>query len=156
MTAKRRPSLATRTGPKRGYVVSHRGLETVEKMARGGMETATIAAALGMSTSAFRQVMHRQVEVEQAMARGRAGLSDELMNLLLKSARKGNVVAAIFLAKARCGWREGDPPETRPNITIVLPDAATPEQYMKTISAAAPARAAPLPLLDFLKVERKP
>ena len=105
MTRKRRPALATRTGSKRAYVVSGRGVDTVEQMARNGVETATIAAALGMSVSAFRQVLNRQPEVEQALARGRAALSDELVNILLKQARKGNTVAAIFLAKARCGWR---------------------------------------------------
>lgn len=147
MTAKRRPGLASRTGPRRAFVVHRRGLELIEKMARSGVENITIAAALGMSVTSFRQLLQRQPEVEQAHARGRAALSDELASLLLRHARKGNVIAAIFLAKARCGWREGDAPETRPNIVINLPDAASPEQYLKLVGSTAAAAAAMPPLL---------
>lgn len=71
--------------------------------------------------------------MDEAFERGLAALGDELTHLLLKSARNGNVVAAIYLTKARLGWREGDSPEARPNITINLPDSQTPEAYLRAI-----------------------
>ena len=95
---------------------------------------------------AMDRVPALQPEVDEAWESGIAGLADELTHILLQHARKGNVVAAIFLAKARLGWREGDAPEARANIVINLPDAATPEAYMRMVGAG-PALPADTPAL---------
>ncbi len=52
---------------------------------------------------------------------------------LRKAARKGNVVASIFLLKARHGYREGDAPDARTLVQINLPDAASPSAYLSAI-----------------------
>jgi hypothetical protein len=116
--------------------IGRKGLEIIEEMARDGHPDVSIAKALRMHRETFRMCRRRQGEVDEALARGRAALESELAHLLLQHARKGNVVAAIFLAKARCGWREGEAPaDTRPNITINLPDSQTPEDYLKMVNA---------------------
>ena len=44
------------------------------------------------------------------------------------------MAAAIYLTKARLGWRENDPaPAAASNITIQLPDSKTPEQYLRQV-----------------------
>jgi hypothetical protein len=109
----------------------------LERLGREGQDQRSLAKALGISAKTLLEARKRQPEVEEALERGHAGLADELTHLLLKQARKGNVIAAIFLAKARCGWREGDMPEARANVVIQLPDASSPERYMKIIGAGA-------------------
>lgn len=148
MPAKKRPlPLVTRDNraPGKPYRLTQQGREELTKLARAGLETATIAASLGIADTTLRDMMKRDPSVEQAYAEGRAGLSDELTHILLAQARAGQVVAAIFLAKARCGWREGDPPESRPNVTINLPAAASPEDYRRTIDVTPQASPEPDP-----------
>jgi hypothetical protein len=70
---------------------------------------------------------------EAAIAVGKAALADEFTHHLLNAARKGNVIAAIYLTKARLGWREGDAPDVKPNIIINLPDSMSHEQYLNLI-----------------------
>lgn len=111
------------------------GLAVLERMFAAGQDFRTVAKALGISGKTLQEARKRQPEVDEAWERGIAGLADELTHILLQHARKGNVVAAIFLAKARLGWREGDAPEARANIVINLPDAATPEAYMRMVGA---------------------
>jgi hypothetical protein len=139
--------LVGRVGDRRtGTVsISPTGIALIERLARAGQDQRSIAKKLGISTKTFLETRKRQPEVEEALDRGHAGLSDELTHLLLGLARKGNVVAGIFLAKARCGWREGDAPEARANIVIQLPDANSPEQYLKIIGAGTAQPSIPSP-----------
>jgi len=77
----------------------------------------------------------RPLSAKKTAAR-HAGLADELTHLLLSHARNGNVVAAIFLAKARCGWREGELPAgaaDRVNVTINLPGALSEAEYRRMV-----------------------
>ena len=111
------------------------GLELIEEMAKEGMDNTTIHSALGIAKDTFRLMRQRQPDVLDALDRGRAALADELTHILLTKARSGNIIAAIFLAKARCGWREGEPPpDTRPNVIINLPESHSPEEYLKMIN----------------------
>ncbi len=80
----------------------------MERMARDGRDLASIAKALGISSETFRVLRLRDPPTREALDRGRAALGDELQDILLSHARKGITIAAIFLAKARCGWREGE------------------------------------------------
>jgi hypothetical protein len=128
-------ALITRTG--RGktapITVTPAGLAVIEEMAALGNDQRTIAKRLGMDRKTMTDMRRRIPEVDDAFERGLAALGDELTHLLLGQARKGNVVAAIYLTKARLGWREGDAPDARPNITINLPDSQTPEAYLRAI-----------------------
>lgn len=134
------PALITRadrakTAP---ITVTPAGLAATEALAAGN-DLRSIAKALGMDRKAMTDMRHRVAEVDEASERGLAALSDELTHLLLAQARNGNVVAAIYLAKARPGWREGDAPEARTNITINPPDSQTPEAYRRAIRIAGEA-----------------
>lgn len=133
--------LITRADTSGGPVtITPAGLAVVARMAAQGHELASIAKRLGIGHAAFRECRRRQESVQEAIETGHAALSDELAHILLTQARgdgKMSVVAAIYLSKARCGWRENDAPEQRANITIVLPGAQTEEAYMRTLNAEA-------------------
>ena len=105
------------------YEVNAAGIALVEKMARDGHDVVTLAAQLGIHHVTFADIRKRQPEVGEAWARGRASLGDEINDILLKQARKGNMTAAIFLAKGRLGWREvgpTDPNAQQSNINITI------------------------------------
>lgn len=144
---KRRLPLILRDGDRvTGTVtITPRGLALLERLGREGQDQRSLAKALGISAKTLLEARKRHPEVEEALQRGHAGLADELTHLLLNQARKGNVIAAIYLTKARCGWREGDVPEARAHIVITLPDARSPEQYLKIIGAGTAQPAIPSP-----------
>lgn len=106
-------ALVTRAG--RGastkVTVTPAGLEVIEAMAAEGQDQRTIGKRLGVDAKTLRGIRDRDPAVAEAWERGHAALADELTHLLLKHARKGNVTAAIYLTKARLGWREGTPAE---------------------------------------------
>lgn len=114
------------------------GLEVVEAMSRNGHSEASIAKSLGISHRCFKDLKIRDARVQEALDFGHSGLADELSDILLDIARdrshKMQCVAAIYLTKSRCGWVEGQAPETRPNVTIVLPDSQSPDDYMRSIT----------------------
>lgn len=128
-------ALITRAG--RGktapVTITPAGLAVIEAMAAEGQDQRTIAKHLGINHQTFNNLRKTRPEVELALERGHAALGDELTHHLLNAARNGNIVAMIYLTKARLGWREGDAPEARPNITINLPDSQTPEAYLRAI-----------------------
>lgn len=106
-------------------------------MAAGGRDLASIAAALGVGRDAFRRLRQEDDQAREAIDRGRAALGDELTDILLEQARNGVTVAAIFLAKARCGWREGEPmPGSIVNntqINIQIPERMSDEEFKSII-----------------------
>jgi len=137
MTKKRTFALVTRgRGPGRPYSVTAPGREMVEKMLANGCSRATVAATLGISEPTLADAATRDPELSAAMERGDGALETELVGHLLAHARDGNVTAAIFLLKAKRHFRDSTPvePKTdRPNITINLPGAASPEDYARMI-----------------------
>lgn len=111
----------------------------IERMSAGGRNLASIAGALGISCETFRALRRRDPEAQEALERGRAALGDELTDILLEHARKGMTIAAIFLAKARCGWREGEGMEgartvNNTQINITLPEPKSREEYLRLIT----------------------
>ena len=82
----------------------------------------------------LRQIRRRQPAVEESLVRGRGALETELCGLLIEKARNGDVIASLFLLKARCGWREGElPPGTQvinaEAVQINMPGQLTAEQF---------------------------
>lgn len=100
------------------------GIELLQRMARDGHNRASMAAALGFGKTTLNSCVKRQPEVEEAIDAGRAVLDHEVHDLLLNLGRKGHVVALIFLAKCRLGWRETEPEDVKPNIQIINLNAA--------------------------------
>jgi len=125
------------------YVVTGDGIELVQALARECRDLETIAGTLGVGKDAFRQIRKRQPEVQEAIDRGRAGLGDEISDLLLLQARQGNTTAAIFLSKARLHWRDqgpiaGEASAPNINITINAPMDATEWERMINVTPDAP------------------
>lgn len=114
------------------------GYALIERMAAAGRDLTSIAKALGVSSETFRVMRKRDPGGREALDRGRAALGDELQDILLSHARKGITIAAIFLAKARCGWREGEamPGATVTNntqINIQIPERMSDEEFRAII-----------------------
>jgi hypothetical protein len=136
--SKRHLALVTRgRGPGRPYGVTAEGREIAEKMLANGCSRATTAAALGISESALSAAAERDPELASTIERGHGAMETELVGHLMQHARDGNVTAAIFLLKAKAHFRDQGEPSNktadRPNITINLPGAASPEDYAKMI-----------------------
>jgi hypothetical protein len=120
------------------YELKPAGLELVERLSREGRALSSIAKALGINDSTFRELRRRDPEAQQAVDRGRDGLGDELTDILLEQAREGVTVAAIFLAKARCGWREGSEMEGKTvnntQINIQLTEPLSQEEFLEIVA----------------------
>lgn len=115
--------------------VSPNGLILIEAMARDGFSMVSIAKALRIDQVTLRQIRRRDPAVQEALDLGLAANERELVNLLMQQARDGQVVPAIFLLKAKHGFREGEQREPPvPNITINLPGAMSPDDYMRSIT----------------------
>ena len=134
--------------------VTERGCAVVRKMAAAGHNLAVIAHSLGVGTGTLSRAMERQPDVRTAYDLGRASEEHFLVGKLRSAANKGNIVAAIFLLKARHGYIEGAPPPTQVGVQIVLPDALTTEQYAARIAARTRA-ALPAPIeVEFKEMTR--
>ena len=119
------------------HVLKPAGYVLIERMAATGRDLASIAAALGISGQTLRMIRRRDEDAQDALDRGRAALGDELTDILLTHARNGMTIAAIFLAKARCGWREGEvmPGGTVNNtqINILIPKRMSDAEFKSII-----------------------
>ncbi len=102
-----------------------------EKAAADGSSIAGIASTFGVSKEVFTRWLEERPALKEAIDRGRERERHVLHSGLVKAAKKGNIVAMMFLLKARHGYREGDQGEqaNRVSITFSLPGAMKPEQF---------------------------
>lgn len=126
----------TRADDKLGTVsISDDGLKFIRHRASEGASQMLIACELGIGSTTFKSAMKRDEKIRVAWEHGRAELEQEFVSLLIASARKGNFVPILFGLKALFGMVEGAAPvSTAPNVTIVLPDAYSPDAYMRVIN----------------------
>jgi hypothetical protein len=113
------------------------GLGLIRRMARKGASRGSIAHSLGISLEKFNQALQDQPEVLDALTAGLSGLEDELTDILLEHARnrasKFSFVAACYLTKARCGWREGDTQQVaQAPVIINLPGSQSMEDWQQS------------------------
>ncbi|ABD55812.1 hypothetical protein [Jannaschia sp. CCS1] len=131
----RRVSDGTPGGP--AYRVGRRGLKIVEELAARGVAEATMAKALRMGKDAFRAAKRRDPAVQEAIDRGRAVEHDKLVGVLHDLAMEGQYVPAMFLLKARHGYREGEQFEANVNLSIdtggvlVVPNKMSMEEFLE-------------------------
>ena len=127
------PPLPGETG-RSHWRISPLGIQMVSELAARGCHVATIARALGMSIDAFRAARQRQPDAEEAYQTGLAREHDVLVSNLRRLADADNVVANLFLLKARHGYREGSGPEVNVNISnagvLVVPQKQSMEQFL--------------------------
>jgi len=107
---------AKRVNPAGYYELTEAGYELIFEMSRRAAENHTIASALGCSRETFRTILKRDERAQEQLSLGRARMSSDLGNVLFQEAmgeRSGtpNILASIYLTKARCGWTDrGDRP----------------------------------------------
>lgn len=113
--------------------ITEYGTKIVKFYASNGLAMTTIAERLGIDHHTFNRAIRRQPEVAAALAQGKANEEFELKDCLMGMARRGNVIAAIFLLKARHGWT--DQPvyqETKPtNLQVIINAPMSTEEYKK-------------------------
>jgi hypothetical protein len=111
------------------------GIALITALAAIGAPQRKIAAELGLTIKKFKAMLGRADEsVRLSYERGLAHVENEVAQMLLAAGRKGHVIAAIYYSKSQLGWAEQQPPDQRPNVTIVLPDALQPDAYIRTIN----------------------
>lgn len=116
-------------------VVTPTGLQIVEELAAKGCSVVTIAAALGVNKETFVHMRRRDPAVEEAFEAGRAKEHDRLVANLNTAAASGNIVASIFLLRARHGYQSGEGIDVNVNVNtggvLVVPAEMTVEQYLE-------------------------
>lgn len=126
------------------------GVKLCQFYATAGLSHGLIAERLGLGHDTFRAMIRHDDRVREALAKGTQEGEYELQECLMGMARRGNVIAAIFLLKARHGWRDNDPPaEAKPAFQIVVNAPLPAGDYAKIIAAGATPMALPSP--DELK-----
>ena len=107
----------------------------IQKLAATGHSMVGIARGLNTSKDIVRRWCEDYPALGEAFARGRESERFALHNVLYRAARKGNIIAAMFLLKSRHGYREGDQSDTanKVSITFALPGAMKPEEFLKAI-----------------------
>jgi lambda repressor-like predicted transcriptional regulator len=80
----------------------------IAALAASGHSVIGIARGLGTSPDTLRRWLDEDPALAEALAHGREAERLTLHNALYRAARKGNIIAAMFLLKARHGYREGD------------------------------------------------
>lgn len=82
--------------------------ERVVQALLGGYPRAAIARALSVNVKTLDRLIKDDADLEAQVEAQRSFEEAELRDILMELARKGDTVAAIFLAKARHGWRDRD------------------------------------------------
>jgi AcrR family transcriptional regulator len=111
----------------------------IQALAATGFTKLGIARHFGVSLPTFNRWLEDDEVLQEAFAQGREAERQALHNVLYKLAIDDkDKVSAMFLLKARHGYREGDQSEqsNRVAITFNLPGSMTAEQY-RTIEAVA-------------------
>ena len=106
--------------------------ELVLALAADGFTQLGIALRLGTSADTLRRWLEEHPDLAEAFEQGRENERWALHNMLYRQAMEhGNPTAAMFLLKARHGYKEGDQSGTgsRVNVTIALPGAMTLQQF---------------------------
>ena len=113
--------------------------DKVYSLASTGWSKRGIARSFDVSLETFNRWMEDYPALGEAFEHGRDGERQTLHNVLYKLAvDKEDKISAMFLLKARHGYREGDQSEQANRVAVVfnLPGAMTPEQYRVVDSVA--------------------
>lgn len=106
--------------------------ERITALAADGFSVLGVANRMGVAKETFARWLDADPDLKEAFDRGRENERHALHNLLYRQAmEQGNATAAMFLLKARHGYKEGDQGEQggRVSVTIALPGAMTLQQF---------------------------
>lgn len=109
---------------KRGRKAAVFDLKKVEKYAAMGLTKIDIGRCLGYEHSTFFKLKANNARIEEAIQRGRSRFKIITSAALVKQMQNGNVTAAIWLEKTRCGVKEsqGDPQTEAAPMKIIYED----------------------------------
>lgn len=116
--------------------------KVIEALAEG-YPKAAIARALRVTTKTLSRLIQDDPELMEAVEAQRSFEEAELRDILMENARRGDTVAAIFLAKARHGWRDRDDPKLKVEAqggVLVLPAAPATEAEWEARASANQAK----------------
>lgn len=124
-------ALAKNVGGRPRKVMPADAEKRAEKLASEGSSLRGIATAFGVGKDVFNRWIEERPELLEAINRGQESERHVLHSNLVTAAKKGNIVAAIFLLKSRHGYRESEQTDNanRVSITFSLPGAMKPEQF---------------------------
>ena len=106
--------------------------DRIRALASDGFSVIGVAHGMGVSKDTLGRWMESEPGLQEAFDQGRENERRTLHNKLYRLAmEKDNAPAAMFLLKARHGYREGDQSDQagRVNVTIALPGAMTLQQF---------------------------
>ena len=137
MAARRSRAKGTggQSAPRKGGTPAHRptpeSRAAVAAMASIGSTHEVIARAMfgGMSPDTLRR--HYANELDN----GKAITDAAVTKSLAQKAIEGNVVAAIFYLKTRCGWRETDAASSEPVTLVIRRELAAPSVTPAPVAA---------------------
>ena len=107
-------------------------IDRIRDLAADGFSVIGTAQRMGVGKDTFNRWLTDYPDLKDAFDQGRETERYALHNMLYRQAmEKGNATAAMFLLKARHGYREGDQStqDSRVNVTIALPGAMTLQQF---------------------------
>ena len=105
--------------------------DVIGKACATGASKQGVAMALACSTVVLDRWMDEDPALAEAFAHGRERERQTLHSTLYDAATAGNIVAAMFLLKARHGYREGDTGDqaNRVSINFSLPGAISMKDF---------------------------
>lgn len=122
-----------------GISITDSGLALIELLSANGHTQIMIARALGITSRTLMRIRKRDARVQDAYDHGLGLNQVELVSILMSRARSGGkdaAISAMFLLKTKHAFREGELPRDSgraTNVTINLPGALSPEQYMQRL-----------------------
>jgi hypothetical protein len=104
----------------------------IEQAAATGAALIGIARTMNCGSEVLNRWLDENPELREALQRGRETERAALHGVLYTAAMAGNPIAAMFLLKARHGYREGDQGETANRVQVIfsLPGALSPSEYI--------------------------
>lgn len=113
--------------------------ETARDLAASGANIKSIALAMGCHEKTFRRWREKDSAIDDAIEAGREEerkkLHDSLVNAALSGAPQ-SITAAIFLLKARHGYKEHAEVDPQPRISLnfAVPQAMTADKFQALFS----------------------
>jgi hypothetical protein len=106
--------------------------ERIRQLAAKGHSLLGVAVGLGTSIATFNRWIDEDAALKEAFEEGREKERHTLHNMLYQAAIEGgNTTAAMFLLKARHGYKEGAEANAgnHVNITFTLPGAMSMQEF---------------------------
>ncbi len=115
------------------FAATPKGVAMIEQLTADGVTLRNIAKTFGIDEVTLRAIRARQPEAEEAYHRGLAQEEEALVGNLRRAANEGNVLAAIFLLRARHQYQEKRAVDVNVNMggVLVVPERESVESYLE-------------------------